>query len=73
MAVSISLTIELVEIRPSLIPLHNQETCDLVIIDAASLEDFAQEWAFNFIKVTHEEILLGPPDPWRDSLVAKAT
>jgi hypothetical protein len=39
----------------SLIALHYQETRDLIIIDAASFEDFAQKRADNFISVFHAE------------------
>jgi hypothetical protein len=43
----------------SLIALYNQEARDLIIIAAASFEDFAQKGAYNFVSVTHAEILLG--------------
>jgi hypothetical protein len=55
----------------SLIALHYQEARDLIIIDAASFEDFAQKRTDNFISGPHAE---NPPwFNWLDSLVAKPT
>jgi hypothetical protein len=47
-----------------LIAFHNQEACDLIVVDATSLHDFAQERALNFIEVIHKK---PPSAPRRQS------
>lgn len=53
-AASISFTIELFGSGVSLIALHYQEARDLIIMEAASVEDFLQKRADNFILVAHQ-------------------